>query len=647
MIKKGALLLALICFQLTFAQDYEFGEVSKQELQEKVYEKDTSANAAVLYKHQQTYFDYYPGGIQVITEVQERIKIYNKEGFEYATQTINLFKSRSSKESIGKIKAYTYNLKGDQIEKTQLDKHQIFENEYSYNTNQVKFTMPKVQEGSVIEFKYKTTSPYIYSLDEVVLQYPIPIKKIIVELRTPEALEFNTIQKGYIPCRPQVSSKRNITLDTRDIVNTFKLEDVPALKEEKYVDNLKNYRAGFMIELTGINIPGEYTKSFSQTWQEVANYIGSSDDYDRQLERTGLFKDEVDQVTASAITISDKMQAIFNYVKDQIKWNGIGGMYFQKGIKKALKEHEGNAADINLTLVSMLRYAGIDANPVVISTKDNGTPLFPTIDRLNHVVAYAKIDDKPYFLDATEEFDGINLMPVKNYNWRGVYIDNQESVWQLIDLASAPKSHGQHMLNATLNEDGTMEGSLNSKYINHYAMEFRRKFKDQDKESFISKREANFNNIEISNYNVENADTAEGNLIESFDFYKEDGSELIGQDLYISPLLFFKTEENPFKAEERKYPIDFGYTHKDQYLIKVTIPEGYTLDTPITPVIVKTPNDSAEFKFSGRLMKNTLQILCSVDIKKVVVPQQNYLYLKEFFNQLVSKSSEKILLKKL
>ncbi|MCH7524761.1 MAG: transglutaminase, partial [Bacteroidetes bacterium] len=145
-------------------------------------------------------------------------------------------------------------------------------------------------------------------------------------------------------------------------------------------------------------------------------------------------------------------------------WNGIDGKYFYYGIKKMLKEKKGSTADINLTLVAMLRYAGIKANPVVISTKDNLIPFFPNVDRLNYVLAYAVIDDKKYFLDATVEFSDLNLLPIKDYNWMGLYIDNKNKIWKQIEIDKPKQAIGQFSLNAKLNEDGSLEGKLNSRY---------------------------------------------------------------------------------------------------------------------------------------------------------------------------------------
>jgi hypothetical protein len=645
MMKKIYILLTVLTVQFSFSQSVEFGEVTKEELLEKSYPLDSSANAAVLYKSQKTYFTA-SAQVSLVTEIHERIKIYNKEGFDKATVSLNLFKSGSSNERVSKIKAYTYNLEGDKIVKTKLEKDQIFESEYSYNYNQIKLTMSNVKEGSVIEVEYKITSPFYFNIDEFRFQYDIPIKQLEAELRTPKGYNFNTKQKGYINFFP----KRSKTIDHRlgmtvDVVN-YNLENVPALKEESFVDNINNYRAGVMFELVSVVIPGNMPRYYSKSWGDVAKNIGNTDDYKKQLDKTKSFDDSLDAVIASQATDIDKMKSIFKYVKDNIKWNGMDGKYFYHGISKALKEKKGNAGDVNLTLVAMLRYAGIDANPLIISTKDNLIPIFPTLDRLNYVIAYVVIDDKPYFLDATDEFSDINLLPLKDYNWQGLLVDNNKLVWKKVTITSPKPGASQYFINASLDDEGTIEGNLNSRHLNHSAYRFRENFKNQDLDLFVSNKEEALENIEISNYDVKNTDQHDGYVVESYDFYKEAAAEVINDKIYIQPLLFFKTLENPFKLDSRDFPIDFGHPIKDTQIISIDFPEGYTAEFNPEPVIMKLPDDLGEFSYATKIIGNKIQLSVSTEIKKAVIAPEMYLYLKEFFNQMINKGKEQIVLTK-
>ena len=415
------------------AQDYEFGKVSKAELEETKCPIDDGASASVLYKYQNTYLVTNNGNTQLVTEVYERIKIYANEGLEHASKSIPLYKTKTSEEKVSKVKAATYNLEDGKVVTSELNKSDIFKTDMSYNFNQVSFTLPNVKDGSVIEFSYKISSPFIWNIDEFRFQYTIPIMKMNAELRTPKGYRFKQTFKGYQNVYPNTYTKLDNRIGMEVVVNEYQAENMPALEEEQYVDNLENYCSGVFLELVSVDLPG-FSRSYAQTWKDVAQYIGGTTDYKNELDKSRSFDDELDVLLADATTPMEKTKRIFKYVKDNITWNGYDGKYFYNGLKKTLKEKKGNAADINLLLVEMLRYAGINANPVVISTKDNLIPIFPTMNRMNYVVAYAEVDEKPIFMDATDEFSDLNVLPVKDYNWKGILIDNPKQVWRQIEM---------------------------------------------------------------------------------------------------------------------------------------------------------------------------------------------------------------------
>jgi hypothetical protein len=432
---------------------------------------------------------------------------------------------------------------------------------------------------------------------------------------------------------------------TVDIL-TYTLADVPALKEENLVNNINNYRAGVMFELVSIEFTGQKPKYFSKTWGDVAKTIGNTDDYKKQLDKTKSFDETLDDVIADKLDNVEKMKSIFKYVKDNINWNGIDGKYFYNGIKKTLKEKKGNVADINLTLVAMLRYAGLNANPLVISTKENLVPFFPTVDRLNYVLAYVVINNKQYFLDATDEFSDINLLPIKDYNGEGILVNNNKMVWKKVGIKRPEPAIGQYVISANLSEEGAIEGSLKSRFKNHNAYKFRQSFKDADLDAFITEREKVFENIEISNYEAKNTDDYNGYVSESFEFYKESGADVIDNKIYIQPLLFLKLVENPFKLDKREYPIDFGHPLEDHYIVNITIPEGYTLESSPKPIVVKIPNNLGEFKYLPKVVGNKILLSAVFEIKDEIMYADSYLFLKEFFNQIINKEAEQIVLTK-
>ncbi|MDO1499622.1 DUF3857 domain-containing protein [Winogradskyella maritima] len=144
------------------AQDYKFGEVSIDELNENVHPQDPDTNAAILYKNEDIsfYFSQSDGFMQERV-VHQRIKIYNKEGYDWATKRVYLYNGGGNKtEKLRNVKGYTFNKINGEIEKDKLKKDGVFEEEFNEYTKINTITMPNVQDGSVVEFTYKIVSVF-------------------------------------------------------------------------------------------------------------------------------------------------------------------------------------------------------------------------------------------------------------------------------------------------------------------------------------------------------------------------------------------------------------------------------------------------------------------------------------------------------
>ncbi|MDB2462977.1 DUF3857 domain-containing protein, partial [Algibacter sp.] len=467
---KIILVLVSFCFSLvTFAQDFKFGKVSNEELQEAINPLDSAANAAYLYKERYTYFEYVEDrGFQQITEVHERIKIYNQEGFDYATKQIRLYASAGSEEEISGIKGNTYNLVDGKIEDFKLTKNGIFESELSKYTNQVKFTLPNIKAGCVVEYKYKIESPFISKVDDFVFQDDIPIKKLEAKFEAPEYFNFKVNSKGYFSVVPKINRKRDkitfnyknrrgaggTTFSSSDVefekeLATYSLENIPALKEEAYVNSMNNYRSSVKYELSFTKFPESAVKYYSTTWEDVVKTIYQNSSFGNELDKRGYFEDEVDALIGSVSDPVKRAALIFNLVKTKIKWNGYYGYYTDNGVKKAYKEQVGNVADVNLMLTSMLQHAGLKAYPVLVSTRRNGIPLFPTREGYNYVVSYVKLAKGDILLDATNKYSTPNILPFQALNWQGRVIAEQGGS-KLIDLYPKQQSKNSIVMMATL-----------------------------------------------------------------------------------------------------------------------------------------------------------------------------------------------------
>ena len=663
------ILCCLFLSATVFAQDYKFGKVSKEELQEKFNPLDSSASATFLYKNRKTFFEYQQGeGFHQVTEIHERIKIYNKEGFEYATKAVSLYKSGSDEEEVNGLKAYTYTLVNGKIEDTKLDKSGIFRTEKSRYRNETKFTMPNIKVGCVIEYEYRIQSPFISNVDDFVFQHDIPIKKIEATFEAPEYFNFKVNTKGFLSVIPKTESKRDkitfinkqrssgfggpveTTYNSNDVeytkqVSSYSLSNIQALKEEPYVNNINNYRLSVKYELSYTKFPNSPIEYYSTTWEDVVKNIYDNSSFGSELDKTGYFKDDVDALISTVSDPQKRIALIFDFVKSRVKWNDYNSKYTNDGVRKAYKEQVGNVAEINLMLTSMLRYAGLKAYPVLVSTRRNGVPLFPTREGYNYVVSYVKLDNGSILLDATNKYSVPNVLPYRTLNWKGRIIAEKGGS-TLIDLYPKQKSKNSIVMMATLHENGDIDGGYRSIKTNHRALSFREDYNEANKDDFLEKLENKYNGIEISDYQVRNDLDLSKPIVESYKFVKESQADIIGDKIYFSPLFFFKTSENPFKLEKREFPVDFGYPSITSYRININLPKGYKVESLPKPGAFMMPDNLGMFKFNISAQGNTVQLAVETQISQSIILPMYYDTLKAYFSQLVEKEAEQIVLTK-
>ena len=651
--KKITIVLLLLSQLSVFAQDYKFGKVSKDELTESFYPLDSTADAAYLYRKRRTYFDYIPNnGFQMVTEIHERIKIYSKEGFNMATKSVAYYDPEiGERQSVNSIKGYTYSLVDGKVVKEKLSKKSVFNEKKNSSYSIKKITMPNIKVGTVLEIKYKLVSPYTSSINDIEFQYGIPVKKLDYQVETPEYYSFNKRSIGYYVVEMKKSTKNGTigSLNYRIDVFSFNGNMIPALRDnEPFITSIHNYRGGMKFELTRrdfSSLQGDVT-TYSNTWEDVSKQIFKSTSFGSELNKSSYYKKDLEKILATSKTNSDKIVSILNFVKNQVKWNGNYGKYTDNGVRKAYKERSGNVSDINLMLTSMLRSAGLDANPVLVSTRKNGIPLFPTLNGFNYVISIVDFKDGgSVLLDASEEFSLPNMLPTRTLNWKGRKVTKEgNSSW--VGLTSSKHSLEDNYVMVKISDEMMVEGMIRTKYDNLNALNFRKNKNHIKEEDLITKLEEK-DKIEIEDYKVLNKKVLGKSIIRNVKFLSEDLIEEINGKLYIEPLLFLSEHKNPFKLDDRKFPVDFATPWKDRNTVSIQIPDGYKLESLPAPLAIGLPDGLGVFKYKVSQQGNKINTMSILQFNEGVIGAQYYATLKDFYGQMVKKESEKIVLIKL
>jgi len=643
------------------AQNQELGKVTIAELQEKAHPKDTTAPAAILFKKGKTFLTYNKDrGFSLNNVYEFRIKIYKKEGLNWANQKVRFYIGYESlnEDRVDISDAVTYNLENGKIVKTKLDNQGSFTKNINKYWSEKIITLPNVKEGSIIEYKYVLRSENIVKLPDFQIQYDIPLNYFEYKTEIPEMYIYKPILIGRLPivtdsklinAGQSFENEHNQTnrLSYRQINSIYSGKDIPALTEEPYVNNPINYRGSIQHELERIRYVDQPDKDYTVTWEGVATTIFKDENFGKELNERSFLLEDVKRLLANVEAPNERLDIIFKFVQNKMNWDETRGCYTDKGVVKAYKDQTGNVAEINFILIDMLKIAGIDANPVLVSTIENGVPVYPTRTGFNYVIAAAEIDGKQILLDATHKFTAPNILPVNVLNWKGRLI-KKDGTSQEINLDPVTQSREISSLMVKMDAKGKMEGKVRIQRTDYEAYNFRVRNVDKNEESYLEKLEEELGGLKISNYTVENKKTnLSGPVLETFAFTSENQSDIIKDKIFINPLLFFTRSKNPFKQENRQMAIYFGYLTMERFAINLEIPEGYMVESLPAPVRVTLGDKEIVFSLNTSSDGNKIQILSTKEINSSIFAPDAYQGLKDLFQKMIASQNEKIILKKI
>jgi hypothetical protein len=664
-------IVAFVIFHVSFGQKApaKFGDVSMEDLKMKTYEPDSSADAVVLVDFGESAMNYTENkGFVLEFERLTRIKILTKEGQEWGNFQIPLYRDGSDGEKISGLKAVTYNLENGKIVESKLKSEGIFKEKFDENIDIMKVTLPNVREGSVVEITYKVFSDFLVNFQDWEFQNTIPTVWSEYRARIPEYFNYDKYQQGYVPFAVNETSAttNSITFNHAErssgtITQTrFETErvnyqenrfrwaakDVPAFKEEPFITTSKDYISKINFELAYIKYPNSPIKPVLGTWEEINKKYNESEDFGGQVRGNGFLKKIVEECIAGKTTPEEKIASIYSFVRTNVSWDGSTRKFVNTPLKKVLEDKKGNTAEINLLLASMLDKADINVAPVLLSTRDNGflRRSIPAARQFNTVICAVFLNDNGYMLlDATDKFLPIGMIPERCLNGEGMAVGKDGFRW--VRLTAPQKTRTVVNGEFTLNAAGELSGKLQVDRTGYDAQSSRKKYFSKGEEEYLKDFTGN-QSWERKKSEIQNSKELHQSFKEIHELQINDHANAAGNMIYINPFLLSKLESNPFKHEKREYPVDFGFPFDRVYMIRIEIPQGYAIEELPKTKLLMLPENATRFSYNSAQNGNIITISASLQVNKSLFAQTEYQNLREFYNQVVAKHAEQIVLKK-
>ncbi len=645
--------MAITAITSTYAQKkkkpYKFGSINQQEFNLNRYDRDTTANALFLYERGETTFHQTRNDIVIRTRYYAKVKIFNKEGIDHATIAIPIYRNNERSEKVKDIAGITHN----GFQRTSLAKKNIYEQDINERWSEVRFTMPNIKDNSIIEYEYTLESPFKFNFKGWEFQSDIPKLYSEFYALVPGNYVYNRRLLGYYKLFKNESGiKKNCfsvtgidgSADCEEL--TYGMKDIPAFIEEDYMTTKNNYLSKIKFELSEFKGFEGSRKRFTKSWKDVDNEFKGEKSIGRQLRKTDYIKKQLPVTLLHGTNDLQKAKNIYKHIKNHFTWNEENRVFSKVFVKKAFEAKVGNSTEINISLINALKAAGFDTELMLVSTRRHGLPtkIHPVMTDFNYVIAKLNLNGSSYLLDATDKQMPFAMLPYKTLNAYGRVMNfNKGSYWY--DITPTDKTIRRTSFSLKLNDEGDFTGTLNTTNDGYRGLVKRKEYLSSSEDEYLEQIEKKNPDISILSYKNHNQSDLEKSFSEVFEVDIE--SSLKGETLFINPFLIERLTENPFKLNERNYPVDFGYSYLDTFTFQLEIPKNYSVKALPGNVGFKLPNNGGVYQFMISQKGNKISLLSRTKLSRAHFTPQEYPYLKEFFNQIIKTHKSLITLEKI
>ena len=511
----------------------------------------------------------------------DRIKIFTEEGRKYADIEIPFVKDFVN---IKNIQARTIhpdgtivNFDGKIYEKMIVKAKGV---KYLAKT----FTMPDVQVGSILEYRYTTVRPDGYIFDSRwVLSEELFTKhaKFSLHQNSQFALQWSWPRGLPDGTNPPVMDHRVVRLET---------ENVPAFQIEDYMppqDEMK-YRVDFMYTRSEEKDPDRFWKGEAK---KLYREINSFTDSRKTMEQA------VSQIVQPTDTPEQKLQKIYARCQKVRNTSFERDKTEQEHRREKLKDtHDvgdvwkhgyGDGGEITWLFLALARAAGFEASPVMISTRDthffNAKLMNP--DDLNTNVVVVKLDGKDIYLDPGIAFAPFGLLPWYETGVPGLRVDAEGGTWITTTLPGTSQSGIERKAALQLDDSGALEGKVSITFRGLAALWRRLDELDEDdaqRKKFLEDEIRGYVPVsaEAELTNTPDWSSSSPTLVAEFKLKVPDWASSAGRRTVLAAEVFGGDEKHLFEGASRVHPIYFHYPYADMDDVTITPPPGLQITLP-------------------------------------------------------------------
>ncbi len=461
----------------------------------------------------------------------------------------------------------------------------------------IKFYM--AEKGKPFNYTFNENYHDVKYLTSFYFPQRFPVIERIIQFNVPSWLELDLREfnfEGYT-IQKTTTKEGDITQIIFSIANT------QAYKSESHAPNHAISYPHIICVTKAFTEAGKRTVLFETVKDLYGWYSTVCADIGNNPEE---LKTKVTELTAGKKTDQEKVESIFYWVQDNIRYiafeNGIMG-FKPDAAQNVFKKKYGDCKGKANLLKTMLTIAGFDARLTWIGTSDLPYDYsLPSLAVDNHMICTVILNGKKYFLDGTEEYIALNDYAQRIQGKQVLIEDGKNHIIDKIPEFAAERNK----VNIT-NKVSVTENQLTGNSITEYNGEskisvqsaFAAIKNNKKAESLADFARSNNSNVEVSDISNSDFNDRQKPLQLKYNFKANNQVTRTGNELYVV-MDWEKDFSGMEMGPERKNDYEFDQKYYVTTQTELTIPDGYKIDYLPASFKKNTPNWSFEGSYVNK-----------------------------------------------
>jgi transglutaminase-like putative cysteine protease len=614
----------------------QFQQPTDEELKMTADPKAPGSAAVYLYREEIT---DSPGGFH---SFYERIKVLTEKGKELATVRIPYVPGA---DKVTKIEGRTIHADGTIVPLAVKPDDLIDFKTKGVQLNSVVFTLPSVEVGSILEYRYRysgsTFAPTWW------IQQPYFVRKA--------HYSFHPSLSGLlgIMYATRIDTGEKVFDDKKKGVLTLDIADVPPQPDEDWMPPLNTIRWRVEFYYTRVDTAKEFWDDATKSWAVwVRDFINPN----------GFLKKTVAELVAPGDTDEQKAAKIYAAVQklENTRFTREKSEAERKkekikdinNVEDVWKQKRGTDDEIALLYVALARAAGLQAWPMQVV--DRSRAIFDgsllSARQLNDFIAVVELGGKDIYLDPGQKMCPFGMLHWKHTLASGFRLAEKNAVIASTPAIAYKDSTVLRIANLTIDESGSVKGVVSFNMTGQDALYWRQLLlkndEDEVKKQFNESIQGEF--PEGVQADLDHFQGLEDSGVSLSGYLRISGNlgTVTGKHLILPGLFFESRARHPFVAQDKRLtPIDLHFAKFEQDNVTLHLPPGYSAES-LPPNTDTTWPDHAQLRIQAAAKGDMIKVVRVFARNFAMLDPKEYHDLHDFYLKIAAADQQQLVLAK-